>query len=82
MNNKKSKLFFKSSQLGLMLSDELTRGQFLFDYGYGFGAQVFKTIDKAIKVVEPWAEKRIIKLQRDIKEYEKFLKYIKKIKGE
>ena len=81
-DNRKSKLSFRSRRLGLALTEMDTRNQYLVEYGYGFGMQVFKTADKAIEKIEPWMEGRIIKLRKDVKEYERVLRYLKRIKNE
>ncbi len=80
MDNEKFKWDFTNSRLGLTLEKDERDRKYITHYGFSFGGQVFETREKAIAEVEPWAEKRIINLKRDIRAYEKLLKYIKKLK--
>ena len=79
--NKKLKWLFNSLRLGLNIF-KTKENKYLINYGHTYGMESFKTINEAIENAESWTKKRITNLQKDIKEYERFLRYIKKIKGE
>ncbi len=80
MKGEKFKWDFTDSRLGLTLEKDERNRKYITHYGFAFGGQVFETREEAIAEVEPWAEKRIADLKKNIKAYEKLLRYLKKLR--
>ena len=73
---------FHSNKLGLALEDHGGNCKNYIQYGHMRGAEWGMSRFQAIKTLKPWAAKEIVDLQRKIKEYERFLRYLDKLNKE